>query len=85
MLAALLFNGLIIPCLIPLALTGVPFRPSSAIDLLRKNLLLYGLGGLVSAFIGIKLCYLLLAWLATFPFVHAVGIFVAHYLPLGGL
>jgi len=83
-LSALLFNALIIPILIPLALAGVPFRPSSAIDLLRKNLLLYGVGGLVSAFAGIKLLYLWLAWVETLPFVHAVGTVVTHYLPLGG-
>ena len=84
-LAALLFNALIIPILIPLALAGVPFRPSSAIDLLRKNLLLYGVGGLVSAFAGIKLLYLLLTWVEGFPWVHAVGSVVTHFLPLGGL
>ena len=84
-LAALLFNGVIIPFLIPLALVGVPFRPRSAIELLRRNLLIYGFGGLVSAFIGIKLIYLLLAWLSTLPFVHAAGAAVAHFLPLGGL
>ncbi|MGP8071927.1 MAG: potassium-transporting ATPase subunit KdpB [Thermoplasmata archaeon] len=84
-LSALLFNALIIPILIPLALAGVPFRPSSAIDLLRKNLLLYGGGGLVSAFAGIKLLYLFLAWVETLPFVHALGMVVNHFLPLGGL
>ncbi len=84
-LSALLFNAIIIPILVPLALAGVPFRPSSAIDLLRKNLVLYGFGGLVTAFVGIKLLYLLLAWLITFPFVHTLGVIVAHYLPFGGL
>ncbi len=84
-LSALLFNAIIIPILVPLALAGVPFRPSSAIDLLRRNLILYGFGGLVTAFVGIKLLYLLLAWLITFPFVHTLGLLVAHYLPLGGL
>jgi potassium-transporting ATPase ATP-binding subunit len=87
-LSALLFNAVIIPLLVPLALAGVPFRPSSAIDLLRRNLVLYGLGGLVSAFVGIKLIYLLLAWLESLPFVLAMGAFVGHYLPLlhlGGL
>jgi len=83
-LAALLFNALIIPLLIPLALAGVPFRPRSAIDLLRRNMLTYGLGGLVSAFVGIWLCYYLLAWLSTQPYVLTAGAFVAHYLPLGG-
>lgn len=84
-LAALLFNGLIIPCLIPLALVGVPFRPRPAIDLLRRNLLIYGFGGLVSAFVGIKLLYLFLTWLASTPLYQSVGVAVAHYLPLGGL
>ncbi len=84
-LSALLFNGLIIPILIPLALVGVPFRPRSATDLLRRNLLIYGFGGLVSAFVGIKLLYLLLSWLSSLAFVHAVGVDVAHLLPLGGL
>ena len=82
-LSALLFNAVVIPLLIPLAIAGVPFRPSSAIDLLRRNLLLYGGGGLVTAFVGIKLLYLLLAWLVTLPFVQAIGVVVAHYLPLG--
>ncbi len=84
-LSALLFNGLIIPILIPLAIVGVPFRPRSAIDLLRRNLILYGFGGLVSAFVGIKLLYLLLSYLATTPFSTEIGRIVGHLLPLGGL
>ncbi len=84
-LSALLFNGIIIPLLIPLALVGVPFRPRPAIDLLRRNLLVYGFGGLVSAFVGIKLIYLLLAWVSTLPFYHYAGVVVGHLLPLGGL
>jgi potassium-transporting ATPase ATP-binding subunit len=84
-LSALLFNGLIIPVLIPLALVGVPFRPRSAIDLLRRNLLTYGFGGLIAAFVGIKLIYLLLAWLIGLPFVQSAGAAVSHLLPLGGL
>ncbi|HTW55193.1 MAG TPA: potassium-transporting ATPase subunit KdpB [Thermoplasmata archaeon] len=84
-LAALLFNALIIPVLIPLALVGVPFRPRPAIDLLRRNLLIYGFGGLVSAFVGIKLLYLLLAWISTTPLYQSVGAAFAHVLPLGGL
>jgi potassium-transporting ATPase ATP-binding subunit len=56
-LAALLFNALMIPLLIPLALIGASFRPMPAVDLLRRNLLLYGGGGLVSAFVGIKVLY----------------------------
>ncbi|MFY8148004.1 MAG: potassium-transporting ATPase subunit KdpB, partial [Prochlorococcaceae cyanobacterium] len=53
-LSAMVFNALIIPALVPLALRGVAFRPASAEQLLRRNLLLYGLGGLVVPFVGIK-------------------------------
>jgi K+-transporting ATPase ATPase B chain len=60
-LSAVIFNALIIIALIPLALRGVPYRPKPAAQLLRDNLLLYGLGGLVAPFIGIKLIDLLLA------------------------
>src|SRR5208282_2286732 len=84
-ISALVFNALIIPVLIPLALYGVPFRPRSAIDLLRRNLLMYGFGGLLSAFVGIKLIYLLLAWLESLPWVQYLGVVVGHFLPLGGL
>ena len=59
-LSAVIFNALIIVALIPLALRGVPYRPRSAARLLRDNLLIYGLGGLVVPFIGIKLIDLLL-------------------------
>jgi len=54
-LSAVIFNALVIVALIPLALRGVRFRPFSAGVLLRRNLLIYGLGGLVAPFIGIKL------------------------------
>ena len=54
-LSALIFNALIIPALIPLALRGVRFKPKSAEDMFRRNLLVYGLGGLIAPFIGIKL------------------------------
>jgi potassium-transporting ATPase ATP-binding subunit len=84
-LATLLFNALVIPLLIPLALAGVPFRPRSAIDLLRRNLLWYGFGGLVSAFVGIELVYLLLTWMVKLSFFVALGVAVGHYLPLGGV
>jgi len=53
-LSAVIFNALIIIALIPLALRGVHFRPVGAGALLRRNLLIYGLGGLVVPFIGIK-------------------------------
>lgn len=54
-LAALIYNALIIPALIPLALTGVKFRPLTADQLLARNILIYGLGGVVAPFIAIKL------------------------------
>ena len=53
--SAIVFNALIIPLLVPLALRGVRYRPAGATVLLRRNLLIYGLGGLVAPFIGIKL------------------------------
>jgi potassium-transporting ATPase ATP-binding subunit len=53
-LSAIIFNALIIVVLIPLALKGVKYRAQNASALLRKNLLLYGAGGLISPFIGIK-------------------------------
>ena len=59
-LSAVIFNALIIVALVPLALRGVKTRAASAAVLLRKNLLIYGLGGLVAPFIGIKLIDLLL-------------------------
>jgi K+-transporting ATPase ATPase B chain len=54
-LSAIIFNALIIVALIPLALRGVQYRPSTAAALLRRNLLLYGIGGLIVPFVGIKL------------------------------
>ncbi len=59
-LAAVIFNGLIIVALIPLALRGVKYRPLGAAAILRRNLLIYGLGGVVLPFPGIKLCDLVL-------------------------
>ncbi|NNM67238.1 MAG: potassium-transporting ATPase subunit KdpB [Spirochaetales bacterium] len=59
-LSAVIFNALIIPALIPLALKGVVYKAQSAIQLLRKNLVLYGLGGLLLPFVGIKLIDILL-------------------------
>lgn len=59
-LSAVIFNALIIIALIPLALRGVKFRPLGATVLLRRNLLIYGLGGLIAPFIGIKLIDLLI-------------------------
>jgi K+-transporting ATPase ATPase B chain len=60
-LSAVIFNAIIIVLLIPLALRGVPYRAVGAARLLRDNLLIYGLGGLVAPFIGIKLIDMLLA------------------------
>ena len=54
-ISAIVFNALIIPLLVPLALRGVRYRPIGATALLRRNLLIYGLGGLIAPFIGIKL------------------------------
>ncbi|MBK9051521.1 MAG: potassium-transporting ATPase subunit KdpB [Chloroflexi bacterium] len=59
-LSAVIFNALIIIFLIPLALRGVPYRPVGAAQLLRDNLLIYGVGGLIAPFIGIKVIDLLL-------------------------
>lgn len=60
-LSALIFNALIIPALIPLALRGVRFKPKNATALLRNNMLVYGLGGIVLPFIAIKLIDILLS------------------------
>jgi K+-transporting ATPase ATPase B chain len=60
-LSAVIFNALIIMFLIPLALKGVRYRPLGAAVLLRKNLLVYGLGGLIAPFVGIKLIDVLIA------------------------
>jgi K+-transporting ATPase ATPase B chain len=59
-LSAVIFNALIIIALIPLALRGVKYRPAGAASVLRRNLLLYGLGGVIAPFIGIKLIDVLL-------------------------
>jgi K+-transporting ATPase ATPase B chain len=59
-LSAVIFNALIIPLLIPLSLRGVRYRPLGATALLRRNMLIYGLGGLITPFVGIKLIDLVL-------------------------
>ncbi|MFD8713865.1 potassium-transporting ATPase subunit KdpB [Streptomyces anulatus] len=64
--SAIVFNALIIVALIPLALRGVRYRPASAEDLLRRNLAVYGLGGLVLPFVGIKLIDLVVSALPGF-------------------
>jgi K+-transporting ATPase ATPase B chain len=56
-----IFNAIIIPCLIPIALKGVTYRPVGADALLRRNLLVWGLGGVIVPFVGIKLIDLILS------------------------
>jgi len=62
-LSAVIFNALIIPLLIPIALKGIKYRPIGADALLRRNLLIWGLGGVIVPFVGIKL----LDWLVVAP------------------
>jgi K+-transporting ATPase ATPase B chain len=64
-LSAVIFNALIIVALIPLALKGVKYRPLSAAALLRRNLLIYGLGGIIAPFVGIKVIDVI---------IHALGL-----------
>jgi K+-transporting ATPase ATPase B chain len=59
-LSAVIFNAIIIIALIPLALRGVRYRPLGAAAILRRNMLIYGLGGIVAPFLGIKVIDLLL-------------------------
>jgi K+-transporting ATPase ATPase B chain len=54
-ISAIIFNALVIPLLVPIALRGVRYRPVGADALLRRNMLIYGLGGVIAPFIGIKL------------------------------
>jgi K+-transporting ATPase ATPase B chain len=60
-LSAVIFNALIIVALIPLALRGVRYRPIGAAALLRRNLLIYGIGGIVAPFAGIKVIDVIVA------------------------
>lgn len=64
-LSALIFNAIIIPCLIPLAMKGVKYRPMSSGKLLGRNMLIYGLGGVITPFIGIKLIDIIVAPMLT--------------------
>jgi K+-transporting ATPase ATPase B chain len=64
-LSAVIFNAVVIIALIPLALRGVKYRPLSAASLLRRNLLIYGLGGIIVPFVGIKLIDVI---------IHAIGL-----------
>ena len=60
-LSALIFNAIIIPCLIPLAMKGVKYRPMSSGKTLARNMLIYGVGGVIAPFVGIKLIDLLIS------------------------
>lgn len=68
-LSALIFNAIIIPCLIPLAMKGVKYRPMSSGRMLARNMLIYGLGGVVTPFVGIKIIDTLIA-----PLLNAIGL-----------
>ena len=63
MLAAVIFNALIIIALVPLALRGVKYRPVGAAALLRRNLLIYGVGGIIVPFPGIWIIDQILVWM----------------------
>jgi len=54
-ISAIVFNALVIPALVPIALRGVRYRAIGATALLRRNMLIYGVGGLIAPFVGIKL------------------------------
>lgn len=62
-LSAVIFNALIIVALIPLALRGIAYRPMGANAIMQRNIVIYGLGGLIVPFIGIKLIDLMLVFL----------------------
>ena len=62
-LSAVIFNALIIIGLIPLALRGVRYTPSSASQMLRRNIYIYGVGGLIAPFVGIKLIDLIVQFI----------------------
>lgn len=59
-LSALIFNAIIIPCLIPLAMKGVKYRPMSSGKMLARNMMIYGLGGVITPFLGIKIIDLII-------------------------
>lgn len=60
-LSALIFNAIIIPCLIPLAMKGVKYRPMSSSKMLARNMMIYGLGGVIAPFVGIKIIDMIIA------------------------
>lgn len=68
-ISALIFNAIIIPMLIPVAMRGVKYKPMSASQLLNRNLLIYGLGGIVAPFLGIKVIDLIIG-----PILHIMGL-----------
>ncbi len=68
-LSALIFNAIIIPSLIPIAMKGVKYKPMKAEKMLLRNMGIYGVGGIIVPFVGIKLIDLIIA-----PFLHALGI-----------
>ena len=68
-LSALIFNAIIIPCLIPLAMKGVKYRPMSSGKMLARNMLIYGLGGVITPFIGIKIIDTIIA-----PLLSLIGL-----------
>lgn len=62
-LSALIFNAIIIPLLIPIAMRGVKFKPMKSEHLLLRNFSIYGLGGMIAPFIGIKIIDIPIAWI----------------------
>lgn len=68
-LSALIFNAIIIPCLIPLAMKGVKYRPMSSGKMLARNMFIYGLGGVMTPFIGIKIIDMIIA-----PLLSLIGL-----------
>ncbi|MCI4349226.1 MAG: potassium-transporting ATPase subunit KdpB [Thermoplasmata archaeon] len=79
-ISTLLFNALIIPLMVPIALRGAPFRPRTAVELLRNNMLVYGLGGLVSAFLGIGIIYVGLGYALGTPTIAPILQSITHFL-----
>jgi K+-transporting ATPase ATPase B chain len=79
-LSTLFFNAIIIPLMVPVALRGAPFKPLTAVELLRNNILVYGLGGFASAFVGIWLCYVGLQVAIASPLVAPILHAVTHLL-----
>ena len=67
-LSALIFNAIIIPCLIPLAMKGVKYRPMSSSKMLVRNLIIYGVGGIITPFVGIKIIDLIIS-----PLLEMIG------------